>query len=235
MLTTFLTDAVLVAEVSHLLNTAEEALRDKQVEMDRNVLDPFAAMFEMAGFGLSHDAWVRSELMRQAQKSLQNQVGDFHQSILGSMEGWENLNTGSVVDLVSHPRKIIAEVKNKHNTLTGGKRSDQYHNFEKLVMQKASRYRGYTAYLVTVIPKEPARFDLTFTPSDKETGTRCPENALIREIDGASFYDLASGEKDTLSRLFKILPEVIKGISGENISEDGKAALAAYFSMAFGR
>ncbi len=234
MLTTFLPDAALVAEVSHLLNTAEEALREKQLEMDRNVLDPFAAMFEMAGFGLDHDSWVRGELMRQAQKALQNQVGDFHQSILGSMRDWENLNTGSVVDLVSHPRKIIAEVKNKHNTLSGGKRSDLYHNLEKLVMQKASRYRGYTSYLVTVIPKEPARFDLPFTPSDKETGARCPENPLIREIDGASFYDLASGEKDTLSRLFQILPEIIRGVSGENISADGKAALSAYFSMAFG-
>ncbi|MBG7607855.1 MAG: Eco47II family restriction endonuclease [Verrucomicrobia bacterium] len=66
MLTTFLTDAALVAEVSHLLNTVEEALESLKAEMDRNVIDPFAALFEMAGFGLDHEGWVRSELMRQA-------------------------------------------------------------------------------------------------------------------------------------------------------------------------
>lgn len=233
MLTTFLTDAALVAEVSHLLNTAEEALESRKAEMDRNVIDPFAALFEMAGFGLDHEGWVRSELMRQAQKTLQNQVGNFHQNILGSIEGWENLQTGSVVDLVSHPKKIIAEVKNKHNTLSGGKRSDLYHNLEKLVMQKASRFRGYTAYLVTIVPKSPEDFDEPFTPSDKETGSRCPENPLIREIDGASFYRLASGEKDALSQLFQVLPEVTKNISGKGITNTSKVALGAYFRTAF--
>ncbi len=233
MLTTFLTDAALVAEVSHLLTTAEEALESRKAEMDRNVIDPFAALFEMAGFGLDHEDWVRTELMRQAQKTLQNQVGNFHQNILGSIGGWENLQTGSVVDLVSHPQKIIAEVKNKHNTLSGGKRSDLYHNLEKLVMQKASRFRGYTAYLVTIVPKDPEGFDEPFTPSDKETGSRCPENPLIREIDGASFYNLASGQKDALSQLFQVLPEVVKKISGKGITNASRVALGAYFRAAF--
>ena len=233
MLTTFLTDAALVAEVSHLLNTAEEALESRKAEMDRNVIDPFAALFEMAGFGLDQESWVRTELMRQAQKTLQNQVGNFHQNILGSIKGWENLQTGSVVDLVSHPQKIIAEVKNKHNTLSGGKRSDLYHNLEKLVMQKASRFRGYTAYLVTIVPKDPEGFDEPFTPSDKETGSRCPENPLIREIDGASFYNLASGEKDALSQLFQVLPEVVKKIAGKGITNASRVALGAYFRAAF--
>ena len=59
------------------------------------MIDPFAAFFEMAGFGLDHEGWVRTELM--VQKTLQNQVGNFHQNILGSIEGWENLQTGFVV------------------------------------------------------------------------------------------------------------------------------------------
>lgn len=234
MLVDFLDDATLVAEVSHLLTVAEEAIERQRGEFGKNVIDPFAAMFEMSGFGLDHAGWVRVELMRQAQKTLQNHIGGFHQNILGAVKGWENMKTGSVVDLVSHDRKVIAEVKNKHNTLSGGKRSDQYNNLEKLVMQKASRYHGYTSYFVTIIPKTPERFDRPFTPSDKETGARLPENALIREIDGASFYERVTGRKDALAELFKALPGVIAGVSGKASDPADRAALTAYFRNAFG-
>ena len=234
MMLKFLDDATLVAEVSHLLTVAEEAMESQRREFGKNVIDPFAAMFEMAGFGLDHAGWVRTELMRQAQKSLQNHVGQFHQDILGSVKGWENMNTGSVVDLVSHERKVIAEVKNKYNTLSGGKRSDQYSNLEKLVMQKASRYHGYTSYFVTVIPKSPERFDRPFTPSEKETGANLPENPLIREIDGARFYEIVTGEKDALAQLFKAIIGVISGVSGKETDPGDKGALMAYFQTAFG-
>lgn len=234
MLVKFLDDATLVAEVSHLLTVAEEAVEAQRKEFGKNVIDPFAAMFEMAGFGLDHAGWVNSELMRQAQKTLLNHVGEFHQNILGAVKGWKNMHTGSVVDILSDEHKVIAEVKNKHNTLSGGKRSDQYANLEKLVMPKASRYHGYTSYFVTIIPRSPERFDRPFTPSEKETGANVPENALIREIDGASFYQIVTGEKDALAQLFDVLPKVIAGISGKNANAGDGAALKAYFSNAFG-
>jgi hypothetical protein len=56
--------------VSHLLTVAEEALEAKRKEYGKNVIDPFSAMFEMAGFGLDHAAWVNAELMRQAHRAL---------------------------------------------------------------------------------------------------------------------------------------------------------------------
>ena len=84
MLVKFLDDATLVAELGHLLTVAKEALEAKRKEFGKNVIDPFAAMFEMAGFGLDHAAWVNAELMRQAQKTLLNLVGEFHQNILGA-------------------------------------------------------------------------------------------------------------------------------------------------------
>lgn len=234
MILSFVEDELLVAEVSHLLDVAGEALEARRRDFGRNVIDPFAAMFEMAGFGLDHDSWVRNELMRQAQKTLQNQVGEFHQRILGSVKGWENMNTGAVIDLLSEEQKVVAEVKNKYNTLSGGKRSDQYENLEKLVMQKASRYHGFTSYFVTIIPSKAERFDRPFTPSDKETGARVAENELIREIDGASFYERVTGEADALGQLFGVLPEVIEGVAGGRVSVADRAALGAYFRLAFG-
>ena len=86
---------------------------------------------------------------------------------------------------------------------------------------------------MTIIPRSPERFDRFFTPSEKETGANCPENALIREIDGASFYQIVTGEKDALAQLFDVLPKVIAGISGEKTDRADRAALGAYFRNAF--
>ncbi len=69
---------------------------------------------------MGYEIWYKNETARQAQKTLQNHLGDFHQRILGSVKGWTDMHTGGVIDLISHDTKIIAEVKNKYNTVSGG-------------------------------------------------------------------------------------------------------------------
>ena len=158
----------------------------------------------------------------------------FHQKLLGKVGGWEDLETGSVVDLVNHEKKIIAEIKNKYNTISGGKLSELYYSLENLVMPKASVYKDYTAYYVTVIPKKPVRKDEPFTPSDKEKGARCAENNLIRKIDGSSFYHLVTGNQNALQELYKSLPTVIESVKGNNYQLKDIQILNSYFSDAFG-
>jgi hypothetical protein len=48
------------------------------------------------------------------------------------------------------------------------------------------------------------------------TPRRRPANAHIRQIDGYSFYELATGEKDALKNLYLSLPKVIMDILGKN-------------------
>lgn len=55
--------------------------------MYKNVINPFSALFQMAGFDMDAAAWVKAEQARQAQKSFQNHVGDFHQNVLGCVRG----------------------------------------------------------------------------------------------------------------------------------------------------
>ncbi len=97
------------------------------------------------------------------------------------------MKVGKVIDLVSEENKTIAEVKNKFNTISGGKLSDLYYSLDKLISPKSSIYKGFTAFYVAVIPKNGIRFNRPFTPSDKDKGAKCPLNENIREIDGASF------------------------------------------------
>jgi len=226
-------DANIETAVSHLLEKATEAKEKSAKEFGKNVIDPFSAMFEMSGFHIDYKSWIGSEKIRQSQKTLQNHIGEFHQNILGSVSNWENMKTGNVIDLVSKEKKIIAEIKNKHNTISGGKLADLYYSLESLVMPKSSIYKDYTSYYVAVIPKRKTRFNKEFIPSDKSKGVKCPSNEKIREIDGASFYDLVTGEKNALDQMYTVLPTVIaKCTNGEYKIQDIDK-LKIFFNSAF--
>jgi hypothetical protein len=226
----------------HLTKQVLDAVRKRREaasdEFTKNVIDPFSAIFNVAISEANHATWKESELTRQYQKTTSNFIGEFHQKILGSIHGWDDLEKGNEIDLVNHKNKIIAEIKNKFNTVSGGLLSEQYKTLDKLISQKNSKYYGYTAYFVTIIPKTPERINIPFEPSDRGTGNRCQKNEKIRLIDGASFYSLATGREHALRELYDILPVVIESIfnkeyqyKGFNIAD--KPLFADYLEKAY--
>lgn len=223
----------LESAVTNLLEIASVAKKNATKDFNKNVIDPFSAMFEISGFEIDHTTWLKTETTRQAQKTLQNHIGDFHQTILGHCKGWANLKTGNVIDLISEKQKIIAEVKNKHNTVTKGLLAGLYKSLNDLVMRKTSIYKGYTAYYVVIVPKSPIKFDKEFTPSDKEKGEKCEANPKIREIDGASFYSIVTGDENALENLFDALPNVISKCSAGKYKIKDKEKLKEFFNLAF--
>ncbi len=231
----FISDKDLLSIVTDLLEKADSALKSAEEKPGRNVIDPFSAIFELAGFNLSSEDWSRNERIRQAQKTLTNHIGLFHQKILGSVSDWENLGSGHIVDLVCMKRKIIAEVKNKFNTVSGGNLSDVYKNLQQQVMPKGQVYKDFTAYYVEIIPRKPERYDEPFIPSDKATGSKTAENKLLRRIDGYSFYEKVTGRKDALKELFDVLPSVITIASKKKhgINKNDNKILAEIFSKAY--
>lgn len=236
----YIDDQNLITAVKHVLDIAREAKKSAEKNFHTNVIDPFSAYFEAGGFKISHEAWKSNEEARQAQKTLQNHVGAFHQKILGGIHGWQDLYVGSNIDLLCQDKKIIAEIKNKHNTITGGKLVGEYQTLEELIMPNASIYKGYTAYFVNIIPKKTARLDKPFSPSNRKTSTKCALNEKIRIIDGASFYDLATGEKNSLKALYDVLPQVIEDVyktsyPNEKFTIVGKELFKQYFEQAYGR
>ncbi|MGJ1417689.1 Eco47II family restriction endonuclease [Sphingobacterium multivorum] len=231
---TWISDEALFEATKSLLVKAEEIKKTAQKNMNKNVIDPFSSIFQIGGFGLGYDEWLNGEITRQAQKSLQNHVGDFHQNILGSVNGWENKKTGSIIDIVNLERGIIAEVKNKHNTVKKSDLGSVYDTLADAVLPKVSVYKGFTAYYVTIIPPKSQRFDRVFTPSDNKIGQRKEPNELIREIDGASFYQLVTGDLDALKNLFSVLPTVISDITGEKFDDNEVESLLNLFKGAYG-
>jgi len=123
------------------------------------------------------------------------------------VNGWVDMEVGHVADIVNNQKMIIAEIKNKHNTTKGSDKVRIYDGLAGLLGKK--EYRDYKAYYVEIIPKGAIRYDMPFVPPDNTTRTRRVANDNIRQIDGYSFYELATGEKDALKKLYKALPAAI--------------------------
>lgn len=158
----YISDEDLFNEVETLLTKAKKKKDAAEKTFTSNVIDPFGALFEAPGFS-SHEEWRNSELARQQQKTIQNHVGTFHQKILGHVEGWRDMGIGGIVDLLNEERRIIAEVKNKYSTVTGGDLADKYKGLDELVSPKHSRFKDYCAYFVNIIPRKPIRYNSPFT------------------------------------------------------------------------
>ena len=188
---------------------AEEEIYD-------NVLDPFSAILDASLSKRTLGEWLHAEKARQLQKTLQNHIGEFHQCIIGALEGWEDLGQGKVLDVINRDSGIIAEIKNKWNTTKGNHKVRIYEDIEELL---AGKYPDYTGYYVEIVPKSPTPYNKTFTPPDNQTKTRKPEREDIRVIDGKSFYTMATGRESAILELYTALPIVIRDIYFEDFGE----------------
>ena len=130
-------------------------------------------------------------------------------------------------------RKIIGEIKNKHNTLKASDRAALYFKLEDLVMRKGHMYKGYTSYYIEIVPKKSQRYDIEFTPSNASTGSKCFSNSLIRQIDGYSFYALVTGIDNALEQLFAVIPTVILKLKPE-FKLANQEFIQVFFKSAFG-
>ena len=173
----------------------------------KNIVDPFSALFDMAISKMTYDEWENAEIRRQHQKTLQNAIGKFHQSVIGLVDGWEDLGVGAVVDVINKEKKIAAEIKNKFNTV---KASDAINIHSTLCGWRTMSvdHRDFTTYYVQILTKE--RFNRPFTPPDHTRGVKPAPNEFVREIDGVSFYHLVTGDPMAMAKLYDVLPYILQ-------------------------
>lgn len=215
----FISDKDLFEHVKRVLDKAERAAENAEVKLYSNAVDPFSAVFDAMRQNISLAEWFEQEKARQIQKTMQNAIGDFHESVIGSMPNWKKLPVGNVIDVANKKQKIIAEIKNKWNTTKGSDKKTLYDNLKSQL--DSDEYSGYIGYYVETVPKGKKTYDEPFTPPDNVLGESRSENANIRVIDGKTFYTLASGYEDALVMLYQKLPGVINEILGiKNSKED---------------
>jgi len=228
----YITDKKLVSAVERVINVILKAERDSHSKMYSNVIDPFSALFDGVTHGLSFDEWLKSEKVRQIQKTMQNAIGEFHQDILGNVQGSCDLGTGQGLDVYHEKKRIIAEIKNKYNTTKGNHKVEVYDAIKNKL--KESKFTSCVGYYVEIIPQNKRVYNKPFTPPDNKNQKRRPINNRIRVIDGKSFYAMLTGHESALRDLFDVLPRVISdNTKHAKLGKKDAEKYAALYTQAF--
>jgi hypothetical protein len=201
----------------------------KDIEsLTENSLDLFKTIFDIATTESSLGTWIKTEEIRQSDKTISNKVGDFHQMLLGGVKGWENLGRGHPlgIDLKNNSNTIFMELKNKHNTVKG---EDHKNVFDKL-KRVLAQYPKSIVYYAYIIPKNPNSGEKTWVPSQRESNER------IKEAWGFRVYEIVTGDKNSLAKTWKAIPLAINDIRKKNfnLSDKDNKKLFDLFKLTFG-
>lgn len=189
----WISDLDLEKAVELLVKRANDAKVKAPERMRKNVVDPFSSLVVASTFGVKTKAQlVNTQQASSALDGMGNALGSFHQQVLSSVDGWVNYDAS--YDLENAGLKILAEVKNKHNTMSSKTRKSVVHDLGTALEIK----KGWIAYLVIIIPKKPKRYM-------KQLHMTRP----LYEIDGASFYERVTGKPTAIHDLFTATIDIL--------------------------
>ena len=194
----WISDDDLDAAVRRFRQAASDAVNKAASRRQQNVVDPFLSLLFASTFEVTdRDEMLFIEDANAGFRGITNSLGNFHQDVLGAIDGWTNHDAGYDVENTSE--RIIAEVKNKHNTMNSTNRQAVIGELDTGVRQKG---QGWTGYLVVIVPSRPRRYE-------RRLNTQRP----VFEVDGVSFYHKATGDPDALHDLFDVLCNQLTGSS----------------------
>ena len=172
----------------------------------RNGIDPFKTVFDMYNNDISFDSWKNAEKIRQVDKTVNNKIGEFHQKLLGSVDGWKDLQTGDVADLGNDSQTIFIELKNRWNTVKG---SDMIHMWDKMKDIVTNKYPESTAYWGFINEKKGTSGEEVWT----HQGNSHPN---VKKIWGKDVYKIITGNENSLEKMWTALPKVLDTVLEKN-------------------
>lgn len=101
-------------------------------EFKKLKIDPIKATFDIAVYNLSDEEFIKREIIRQIDKSNNNHIGYFHQSIFRYIQDWEVLKSG--YDIVNYKKSYYAEIKNKFNTMNSNAKENVFRKMQKKLL-----------------------------------------------------------------------------------------------------
>ena len=212
---TFVSDEIFLEEVGKVVDAyaTDEDLSKSPWEVlsnSRETIDQFKTLFDIYSNRFSLDDWINFEIPRQHDKTASNRVGDFHQNLLGRVDGWVNLGRGdhSGMDLKKEDDSIWIELKNKYNTMNSSSLRDTRFKCEEL----AEKYPNAKIYWAYIVSQNYESFDKTWVYRDNKENVVHEINDNIRNIAGKDVYTLVTGDETAFEQLFDALPNAINDI-----------------------
>ncbi len=200
---------------SHVKETAMKYRRNISLkDFNGNIIDPIKLIFDTKIYGHSPEETIKSECVRQADKSNNNCIGYFHQNLFKfAGNGWvvpENGRHGGF-DVYNDDLHIYVEMKNKHNTMNSASSSNTY----KKMQNKILRDDKATCLLVEVIAKR-SQDIIWETTIDSDGRKETYSHERIRRVSIDKFYEKVFNDKYAFCKLCKALPSILDDVMAEN-------------------
>jgi len=180
-----------------------------------NKVDTIKLTFDSTFNFIDEESLIKSEILRQIDKSINNSIGTFHEQILGGIKGFK-AGSLSGYDIKANDDTLFADIKNKHNTMNSSAAESL---FQKLA-RYANDYKKAKCYWVQILAKGSFCELWSGEINGKEYS-----HSRVYKISGDQFYALLSGQQDAMFQLYKVLPIAIKDFLraaqiGEAITEN---------------
>lgn len=196
-------------------------------DLQRNTIDPFKMTFDMVVGSPPFDTWIKTEEIRQRDKTINNRIGEFHQKLLGKVNGWTDLGVGddTHVDIKKNDNSIFIELKNKFNTMNDDATNQCWDKLERATRN----YPRCKAFWAFVISKNGNSGEEQWIKKGKT------HNEQVRKIWGRKVYELVTGSPDSLDKVWVALPIAINDVldKDEDISEQDVEKMKGIFDTAF--
>lgn len=173
----------------------------------KNGIDAIKTIFDITVKQIGFDGWANKEMERQQDKTINNKIGEFHQELLGKVEGWVDLGVGdeTEIDLKKEDNTVFIELKNKHNTMNSSSTKTCHEKLENVIEQ----YPDATAYWAYIISRK-------YRSENRVWKYQGREDEKIRRISGDLLYEMITGDSNALEKVYEAIPKAIVDLLGED-------------------
>lgn len=202
----FISDFDFEEVVSKLINVYEEKKYAFTVQrFYENQVDPIKFLFDSKQFGQSDEEKIKAEISRKIDKSVTNAIGEFHENMLGKINGYKNYSVGHGFDIKADDNSLYADIKNKYNTVKGSNLPDLYRDLIRYV--DSSDNKDAKGYWVQMISNGSSFNENWVIPSHNLSDPR------IFRCSGDKFYELLTGDSEAFFKVCNALPLAIDTIN----------------------
>lgn len=197
----FISDEDLLAAIEELYNVYYKAHGEiKMADFYKNKIDPIKLLFDKEFLNQSIEDVINLEIIRKKDKTISNGIGDFHETLLGSISGYDKYAVGSGYDIKADDDSIYVDVKNKHNTVKGSNLPDLYDDLIKYVDNSTNE--DAKAYWAQIIANGSFNEAWKIPAHNKD-------DERIFKISADQLYSLMTGIDDSFKQLCVALPTAI--------------------------
>ncbi|MBR4545333.1 MAG: Eco47II family restriction endonuclease [Oscillibacter sp.] len=213
----FITEEDFTKHVRDTIRQYGKSLEPIDMErFNRNIIDPVKLIFDKNVYQSTWETVIGNEIVRQRDKSNNNEIGYFHQNIFRYIrncevpdEGWDVVfRSPQAIDLEGKQvHTIYVEMKNKHNTMNS---SSERNTFLRM-KDRTQRNDDCACFLVQVIAQRSQNVKWEITVDKQKV-----RDKRIRRVSIDQFYALVTGEADAFYQMCMVLPSVIQDVVGQS-------------------